>query len=278
MAPPSFFVAIFHIALVTVVHAIPAPYWSPGHSEQPPTNAKLETCPYPHPSSGIVEEPVTPNPHSLDLNTADDLINNLCAEIILIFARGTGNSGNIGTSLGYPLFDAMRGGLNQTVIAQGVLPYPAKAIGYLKGGSTEGVNSMVTLAYKARCQCPNSGLVLAGFSQGAQVLRRTISHLPAPLADRVVAVLSFSDSKFPLPLPKPWDAKHISLCQKMDWICDKNYTALSGRHYSALYIPFLGVVVEQLRERIRLMQEGREKKGDEGEGEDFCNFKISHAS
>jgi hypothetical protein len=163
MAPPSFFIKIFRIALITVVHAIPAPYWSPEPSEQPPTIAKLEVCPYPHPSSGVVEKPITPNPHVLDLNTADDLINNLCAEIILIFARGTGNPGNIGVSLGYPLFEAMRDGLNQTVIAQGVLPYPAKAIGYLKGGSAEGVDSMVTLTYKARCQCPNSGLVLAGF-------------------------------------------------------------------------------------------------------------------
>jgi hypothetical protein len=64
----------------------------------------------------------------------------------------------------------------------------------------------------------------------------------------------------------------------MDWICDEEYTALNGRHYSALYIPFLGVVVEQLRERIRLMQEGRRKKSDEREGEDFCNFRVSHAS
>lgn len=162
MAPPSFFITLFRIALVTV-HAIPAPYRSPEPSEQPPTTAKLEVCPYPHPSSGVVAEPVTPKPHVHDLNTADDLINNLCAEIILIFARGTGNPGNIGTSLGYPLLEAMRDGLNQTVIAQGVLPYPAKAIGYLKGGSTEGVDSMVTLTYKARCQCQNSGLVLAGF-------------------------------------------------------------------------------------------------------------------
>lgn len=63
----------------------------------------------------------------------------------------------------------------------------------------------------------------------------------------------------------------------MDWICDEEYTALSGRHYSALYIPFLGVVVEQLRERIRWMQEERKKKSEEVEDEDFCNFRVSHA-
>lgn len=95
--------------------------------------------------------------------TADDLINGYCADVVLLFARGTNNPGNIGSTLGRPLFEAMEAGLEESVIAQGVLPYPATKAGFLCGGSRTGVKSMVRLTFLAVRQCPKAKIVLAGF-------------------------------------------------------------------------------------------------------------------
>lgn len=74
--------------------------------------------------------------------TEDDLEDNAaCADITIIFARGTTEPGNVGLVTGPPFFDALnqqRG--TRSVSIQGV-EYPATFAGFNKNG-TEGVPSM----------------------------------------------------------------------------------------------------------------------------------------
>jgi len=48
--------------------------------------------------------------------TIDDLISGVCADVIIIWARGTCNTGNIGSALGRCFFTYLKGNLDYTVI------------------------------------------------------------------------------------------------------------------------------------------------------------------
>jgi hypothetical protein len=58
-------------------------------------------------------------------DTRNDLIDGKCNDVIVIFARGATEPGNIGTILGPPFFDAIEKVEPGRIIAQGVNDYPA---------------------------------------------------------------------------------------------------------------------------------------------------------
>jgi len=66
-----------------------------------------------------------------------------CADITIIFARGTTEAGNVGAIVGPPFFDAVREklGTAATLAVQGV-EYPAEIPGFLKGGDAGGSRTM----------------------------------------------------------------------------------------------------------------------------------------
>lgn len=95
--------------------------------------------------------------------TRDDLINGKCNDIVVIYARGTLEVGNIGDILGPAVITALEGAEPGRVIAQGVWPYNADLIGYLAGGSDQGAESMRNLTERAASQCPKAQMVWAGY-------------------------------------------------------------------------------------------------------------------
>lgn len=141
--------------------------------------------------------------------------------------------------------------LDESVVGQGVLPYPAGYFGFLKGGSKTGVKSLVALAMRAVAQCPDAKIVLGGFSQGAQVLRKAVHRLPATVYHRILAIVSFSDSKEGRPFPEGLEERRVSFCAQGDWVCDRKYSLLSGAHKSLFYYDYLERAVEFIRERMR---------------------------
>ncbi|KAB8212935.1 cutinase [Aspergillus novoparasiticus] len=62
---------------------------------------------------------------------------------------------------------------------QGV-PYAAYIDGYFAGGDREGAKMIVSLVEMAKGLCPNTSVVLAGYSQGAQII-----HLAAEIELKV---------------------------------------------------------------------------------------------
>ena len=77
--------------------------------------------------------------------------------------------------------------------------------------------------------CPNTRMVLGGYSQGAAVARSTTAAMPPAVADNVAAAAifggprsSFADSLSPGPLPGVgplYAAKTVEMCVPNDPIC-----------------------------------------------------------
>jgi hypothetical protein len=81
---------------------------------------------------------------AFDIDTTEnDLADGSCADITIIFARGTTETGNVGALVGPPFFDAVesQAGTGETVAVQGV-DYPADIPGFLAGGDAAGSQTM----------------------------------------------------------------------------------------------------------------------------------------
>jgi cutinase len=113
-----------------------------------------------------------------------------CPDLAVIFARGTAEPGNMGFLVGPPFATALQNYINSTaanrsstgttstkkVAIQG-LDYAAPASGLLVGGSPTGARKLVRLANATNVVCPSTRLSLAGYSQGAEVVRSALDQL-----------------------------------------------------------------------------------------------------
>lgn len=83
----------------------------------------------------------------------------------VLFARGTTELGNMGSIAGPPFvtaLGAMMGGA-ANVAVQGI-QYPADVPGFLIGGDRGGSQLMAQMVGQVRAQCPDTTLVMAGYS------------------------------------------------------------------------------------------------------------------
>ena len=123
-------------------------------------------------------------------DTANDVTNGVCAPLTVIFARGTSETGNIGTIIGPPLFAALSSDLDKNVALQGV-NYPADLAGDLDLGA-EGAPDLVSLVTQALDQCPSTKIALAGYSQGALVIHYALNDDGLSSSD-IDAIVYFGD-------------------------------------------------------------------------------------
>lgn len=97
------------------------------------------------------------------VTTRNELLEGRCAPIIVLFARGTTEPGNVGDDVGPFFFDQLLALRPGKVIVQGTNDYPATILDYLFGGSDTGAFFMANQVVKAASQCPTSKIVLSGF-------------------------------------------------------------------------------------------------------------------
>jgi cutinase len=74
-----------------------------------------------------------------------DLTAGQCGDVIIVFARGTSEPGNVGSLVGPPFFKEVRERLSaqgKSLAVQGVDDYPADVEGFLKGGDANGSQRM----------------------------------------------------------------------------------------------------------------------------------------
>ncbi|KAI4241117.1 MAG: hypothetical protein L6R40_004756 [Gallowayella cf. fulva] len=119
--------------------------------------------------------------------TANDVTNKAaCKAITVIFARGTGESGNIGYVVGPPLLQALQSKLGADKVAYQGVPYAASAAGNANGGGNGG-QLMASLAQQAVQQCPSTKVILSGYSQGGSVVHKAGPLLAStPIAAAVI--------------------------------------------------------------------------------------------
>ncbi|KAL7274067.1 hypothetical protein RUND412_003051 [Rhizina undulata] len=154
------------------------------------------------------------------ITTRNELVDGGCNDVIVIFARGTTEPGNVGDDVGPSFFDSLEALEPGRILVQGVNDYPADIWGYLVGGSESGAVNMAGLVAQAASQCPSAKIVLSGFSQGAQVAHKAAAKISSSLYSKVAAIVLFGDPDNGDPFPGTLNANVITFCADGDLICD----------------------------------------------------------
>ena len=152
-----------------------------------------------------------------------------CPDVEVIFARGTGEPAGLGR-VGNALVDSLRQNTGLNIDTYGV-NYPA---GRLQLGGGDGANDTINRVKNVVQQCPDTKIVLGGYSQGASVIDIVAgvpvggvtwgSSLPPQYVDNIAAVATFGNiagrSGSPLSSQSALlGSKAIDLCNPGDPIC-----------------------------------------------------------
>lgn len=150
-----------------------------------------------------------------------------CSDVAVVFARGTHQEPGLG-NVGQAFVDSLTSQVNGRSVDVYAVNYPANDDYH--GSSSAGADDASAHIQDTVATCPNSKIVLGGYSQGSTVIDLATNQMPAPVADHVAAVALFGEpsSGFssmlyggqPLPTINPiYAAKTISLCAPDDPIC-----------------------------------------------------------
>jgi hypothetical protein len=102
---------------------------------------------------------------ALTSSTQNDVTNGgACKPMTVLFARGTTETGNMGTVAGPPFVSAIGTMLGTDNVAVQGIEYPADIPGFLAGGDKAGSALMAQMVGTVRAQCPDTSLVMAGYS------------------------------------------------------------------------------------------------------------------
>lgn len=152
-----------------------------------------------------------------------------CPGVEVVFARGTDEPPGVG-KVGAAFVDALRQQTSKSVGSYGV-NYPANK-DFL--AAADGANDASNHIQQMAGNCPNTKLVLGGYSQGAAVIDIVTAAplpglgfrqpLPAAAADHVAAVALFGNpsaraGQLMSALTPEFDGKTIDLCNPGDPIC-----------------------------------------------------------
>ncbi|KAJ7487338.1 carbohydrate esterase family 5 protein [Mycena galericulata] len=130
-------------------------------------------------------------------NDMEDVISGAadCKDVAAIFARGTFDSGNIGVWVGPQFQSALQSQISSFAF-QGVdaSAYPATLDTYLaEGGSDAGSQSLADTVTAYVGACPNSSVIVSGWSQGALVAHKGLNLIAPDIQQNVVALAVFGD-------------------------------------------------------------------------------------
>jgi cutinase len=121
--------------------------------------------------------------------TANDVQNGVCAPITFIFARGSTEQGNMGSSVGPALARQLISTQGAGGVAVQGVDYPATIESNISMGS-EGGPEMAQLIQKAKSSCPDTKIIISGYSQGGTVCHYAMGQAGTP-ADDVAAVVLY---------------------------------------------------------------------------------------
>ncbi len=164
-----------------------------------------------------------------------------CNDVEVVFARGTNESPGIGR-VGQAFVDNLRGLVGARSMGVYAVNYPAS---YDFLAAADGANDASAHIQYVANNCPNSKIVLGGYSQGAAIVD-VLTAIPIPVigftnplppfvADRIAAVAAFGNpsTKIGLPLTSSpgFANRAIDLCNPGDPICSNGDSVLAHRSY-----------------------------------------------
>lgn len=158
-----------------------------------------------------------------------------CPDVEVVFARGTTEPPGVGGT-GQAFVDSLRSRLGDRSVGVYAVNYPAsRAFGT---STPAGRDDMSAHVQSMAASCPNTRMVLGGYSQGAAVVDLATAAMPPAVADNVAAAAlfggprsSFADSLSPGPLSGVgplYTAKTVDMCVPNDPICSEG-----GRDWGA---------------------------------------------
>jgi len=164
-----------------------------------------------------------------------------CNDIEVVFARGTGEDPGIGR-VGDAFVNDLRGLVGDRSLGVYAVNYPAN---YDFLAVADGANDASGHIQWVADNCPNTRLVLGGYSQGAAVVDVVTSipipgigftnPLPPPAADHIAAVAVFGNpsAKIGLPLTSSpvFGNRAIDICSPGDPICSDGNSVVAHRNY-----------------------------------------------
>ncbi|KAH8697979.1 putative cutinase [Talaromyces proteolyticus] len=128
-------------------------------------------------------------------DTSNDLKDDACRAITFIFARGSTESGNMGSIVGPEVCADLQNQLGATEVAcQGVgSPYDATLEDNFlpQNTSPTDIGAATTLFELAHTKCPDTIVVAGGYSQGTAVMDGSIQALPAAIQNQIAGVVLF---------------------------------------------------------------------------------------
>jgi cutinase len=117
----------------------------------------------------------------LGSSTKNDVISGVCKPVTYIFARGTTEIGNMGSTVGPALQKALESAFGQNNVATQGVTYPADVAGAISGalspGTAQGARTMASLTQQVLSKCPDTKVILAGYSQGAEQVHGALINL-----------------------------------------------------------------------------------------------------
>jgi cutinase len=167
-----------------------------------------------------------------------------CPDIEVIFARGTDDTPGLGT-VGNAFVGALKSKVGGRSVGSYAVNYPASFDFLAAAGGANDASAHVQYMMGA---CPNTKLVLGGYSQGAAVMD-VIAAVPIPAVgfdnplppnapDFVPAIAVFGNPSaklgLPLTMSPVWGGRSIDLCNGGDPICQTDGENLNA-HKSPNY-------------------------------------------
>ncbi|KAF2429334.1 cutinase, partial [Tothia fuscella] len=127
--------------------------------------------------------------------SAGDLLSGQCKGVMLIFARGTTEGGNIGHIVASPLVRALKAGIKDLGV-QGV-KYPAGVATNMGPGGADqgGVAEAKRLLEMSASKCPNTIIIGGGYSQGAAVMHGAAKALAPNVVAKIAGIALFGDTQ-----------------------------------------------------------------------------------
>jgi cutinase len=153
-----------------------------------------------------------------------------CPDVEIVFARGTTEPPGVG-GIGQAFVDLLRSQLGGRSVGVYAVDYPASRD--FDTSTPAGANDASTHIQSMAANCPNTRMVLGGYSQGAGVIDLSTTAMPPQVADHVAAATlfgapksAFADTLSPGPLPAIgplYATKTIDLCVPNDPICSDGW-------------------------------------------------------
>ncbi|PQE12619.1 hypothetical protein CJF30_00002482 [Rutstroemia sp. NJR-2017a BBW] len=142
-----------------------------------------------------------------------------CTAMTVIFARGTTEPGTLGTLTGPPFIAALSSAVGADQMSVQGVPYPADIPGFLAGGDKAGSAMMASMITQTLSSCPDTKVVMSGYSQGGQLVHNAAKMLPAATMAKVNSVVIFGDPDNGAPVTGASAANTKVICHAGDNIC-----------------------------------------------------------